>query len=112
MKDFLKSKTAKILLLCLFALLLLLAVWRVFVVGESSDYPSTEEEKKLCRLLNEVEGITDARAMITQKDGETVGVIIVFEGADSILTRSRVLDIASAALNIERKNVQVYPANH
>ena len=111
MKDFLKSKTAKILLLCLLALLLLLAVWKVFFGAQNADeYRATEREQRLCQLLSEVEGIGNAKAMISEEDGVPVSAIIVFEGADSILTRMRVLDITAAALNIDKKNVQVYPA--
>ena len=109
---FLKSKTAKILLLCLFALLLLLAVWRVFFKDSGSEgYQATEREKRLCLLLAEVEGVGNAKAMISEDDGVPVSAIVIFDGADSILTRMRVLDITATALNIDKKNVQVYPAN-
>ncbi len=112
----LKSKTARTVLVCLGALLLLLSVWLVFFSDSKADpvsstYQPTEREARLCRLLAEVDGIDGATAMITEENGKPVSAIVVFEGADSILARMRVLDITSAALNIERKNVQVYPAN-
>lgn len=115
-KKLLKNRTARILLLCLTALLLLLAVWKVFFsdAGASSSaatYQSTEREARLCQLLKGVEGIGNATAMITEEDGVPVSAIIVFDGADSILARMRVLDITATALNIEKKYVQVYPAN-
>ena len=110
MKNFLKSKTAKILLLCLLALLLLLAVWKVFFGTTTEEYHSTEREQRLCQLLSQVEGIGNAKAMISEEGGVPVSAIVVFEGADSILTRMRVMDITATALNIDKKNVQVYPA--
>ena len=115
-KKFLKSRTARILLLGLAALILLLAVWKVFFsdTGASSStasYQPTEREARLCRLLAGGEGIGNATAMITEEDGVPVSAIVVFDGADSILARMRVLDITATALNIEKKYVQVYPAN-
>ena len=109
----LKSRNTRILLLCLAALLLLLAVWKVFfgASSASSSYEPTEREARLCRLLSEVEGIENATAMITEENGVPVSAIVVFEGADSILSRMRVMEITAAALNISKKNVQVYPAN-
>lgn len=112
-RKFLKSRFARILLLCLAALLLLLAVWKVFfdVRSGSSVYQPTEREARLCRLLEGVEGIGNVTAMITEENGVPVCAIVVFDGAESILTRMRVLDITAAALGIEKKNIQIYPAN-
>lgn len=111
-KNFLRNRTVRIILLSLVALALLLAVWKVFFrEGPSSSYEPTERELRLCRLLEGVEGIENAMAMITEEEGKPVGAIVIFDGADSILTRMRVLEITAQALNIEKKNVQVYPAN-
>ena len=113
---FLKNKTARTVLILLGALLLLLLVWLVFFPSDekdatvSSTYQPTEREARLCKLLSDVEGIKNATAMITEENGVPVSAIVVFEGADSILSRMRVLDITATALNIERKYVQVYPA--
>lgn len=112
----LKSKKARTVLLLLAALLLLFAVWGVFFRGEedravfAGGYTPTEREARLCKLLEEVEGVGGVTAMITEKDGVPVGAIVVFGGADSILARMRVLDITSAALHLDKKCVQVYPA--
>lgn len=108
----LKSRNTRILLLCLAAFLLLLAVWKVFFDSSaSSSYQPTEQEARLCRLLSELEGIDNATAMITEENGVAVSAIVIFEGADSILARMRVMEITAAALNINKKNVQVYPAS-
>lgn len=108
-----RSRTVKIVLIVLAALLLLFAVWKVFFPpsgAAESAYLPTEREARLACLLKEVEGIDDATAMITEENGRAVSAVIVFHGKDSILIRSRVLDIASAALGIAKANVQVYPA--
>lgn len=112
---FLKSKPAKTALLLGACLLLLLLVYLVFFSGEKktgveAGYTPTEREARLARLLEEVEGVGSVTAMITEQGGEAVGAIVVFCGADSILTRMRVLDITAAALHCSKQNVQVYPA--
>lgn len=106
-KKLLRSRTARIFLLCLVALLLLLAVRQVFFPKEDGQ---TELEARLCAILADVEGVKGARAMITEENGAPVSAVVVFEGADSILARMRVLDITAAALGIDKRNVQVYPA--
>lgn len=112
LKKLLGSRTARIFLLCLAALLLLLAVWCVFFPSKESAYTPTDRESRLCSLLSDVEGVKDATAMITEEDGVPVCAIVVFSGADSILTRMRVIDITAAALNLPKSKVQVYPAEN
>lgn len=112
LKQILENKVFRFLLLGVGALILLLVLWSVFGKTDSaaSVYEPTQEESRVEKLLTEVEGIDGATVLIGKTDGETVSAVIVYEGADSILVRMRILDIASAALNIDKKNVQVYPA--
>lgn len=111
----LNSKTAKTALLAVAAVLLLAAVWLVFFGGgkektAESAYVPTEREARLCRLLEEVEGVGSVTAMISEEDGVPISAIVVFGGADSILSRMRVLDITAKALNLKKSCIQVYPA--
>lgn len=111
----LNSKTAKTVLLAVAAVLLLAAVWLVFFGGgkektAESAYVPTEREARLCRLLEEVEGVGSVTAMISEEDGVPTSAIVVFGGADSILSRMRVLDITAKALNLKKSCIQVYPA--
>lgn len=114
LKDLWKNRTVRIVAVCIAALLLLLAAYRVFVGGGSSEknggYKPTEREERLLILINGIEGVKDAKAMITEEDGVPVGVVIVFEGEDGFLTRMRLMEVAAAALNIERSAVVVYAA--
>ena len=108
-----RNRTARIVLLLLAALILLFAAWKVFggSAGTASSYAPTAREERLCRVLEKIEGVNGATVMIAEEEGAPVSAIVVFEGADSILTRSRILSITAAALGIEKKNVQVYPAD-
>lgn len=106
------GRTARIILVCVAALVLLLAVWKVFFGGktENESYRPTEQEERLCLILSRIEGVKGATVMISENGGAAVGAVIVFEGADSILTRMRVLEVTSNALNIGKEYILVYPA--
>ncbi len=113
--QFFKSKTTRIVLSLLIALLLLIAVYCVFFRQEKSvnrDYEATELEERLSAILGEIEGVENASVMIGEEEGKAVSAIIVFRGADSILTRIRVIDAASGALGIGKENILVYPAEN
>ncbi len=93
------------------ALLLLFAVWKVFFKTDSaaaSVYAPTQQESRLVELLTQIDGIDDATVYITQNDGNVTGAVIVFRGTDSILVRSKILNITSAALDLDKKSVQIY----
>lgn len=112
-KNFLKRKSVRIVLILLAALCLLLAVWKVFVQSDSEQgiepYKATEEEQRLAVLLEKIDSVKNATVMISRQD-ET-SVVVVFEGEDGILTRLRITEIAASALSISQSNVLVYAAS-
>ena len=111
-KNLVKSKPVKIILICLAALALLLAVWKVFFASEpirSDAYKATEEEKRLASLLEKIDGVTDATVMIG-RNGEETSVVVIFEGTDGILTRLRITEVAASALGVVQSSVLVYAA--
>ena len=95
------------------ALLLLVAGWAGFFGGgkkSASAYQPTEAESRLCTVLERIEGVGGVTVLINGEEGAPVSAVVVFEGADSLLTRMRVAEVTAAALNIARGNVQVYPS--
>lgn len=112
-KNFFNNKTARTVLILLIALLLVFAVYRVFFKNEekaSNAYEATELEERLSQILSKIDGVGDTSVMVSEEEGKAVSAVIVFRGADSILTRMRVIDAAAGALGIDRANVLVYPA--
>lgn len=105
-----ENRTARIILLCVLALVLLIAIYEVFFASEStaSSYDETEAEARISSMLERVEGIDEASVMIVEEEGVTVSCIVVYRGEDSILSRMRILDITSSALSIPKEKVQVY----
>ena len=112
-KNFFKNKTVRTILILLVALLLVFAVYRVFFKSEAtpvSAYESTELEERLSMILSKIDGVGNTSVMVSEEDGKAVSAVIVFSGADSILTRMRVIDAAAGALGIKKENILVYPA--
>lgn len=111
LKAFFGKKSVKIVLLCLVALLLFFAAWKVFSPAKTVSYQATEEEVRLSALLSKIEGVKEASVMIGEKDGEIASAVVVFQGEDGILIRTRLMEAAARALGLENKDVHVYPSN-
>lgn len=112
-KKFFANKTVRLVLILLIALLLVFAVYRVFFKSKdtpSGTYEVTELEERLSRILSSIDGVGDTSVMVTEVDGKAVSAVIVFRGADSILTRLRVIEAASGALGIAKECILLYPA--
>lgn len=110
-KELLQNKTARLVLLGVAAVLLLLLVYFVFFGGETqSGYTATEQEKRLSILLGEIEGVKSATVMITEREGTPVSAVVLFEGEDGILIRTRLMEVAASALSLRTRDILVYPA--
>ena len=114
-KQFFRNKTVRIVLICLAAFLLLIAVWRVFFNSSSAytaanGYLPTDRETRISVLLSQIEGVDDATVMIAEEGGTPVSAVIVFKGADGFLTRMRVIEATANALSIPPEKVLIYPA--
>ena len=46
--------------------------------------------------------------MINESDGQILGVVIVCQGADNIMTRSNILNAVSTALKINKDIIAIY----
>ncbi len=68
----------------------------------------SEQEQRLSAILSRIDGAGEVEAMITQNDGEIVGVLITAQGANDITVRLRLLDAASTALGVSKQVINVY----
>ncbi len=68
----------------------------------------TAEEQRLSAVLSSIDGAGTVEAMITSRDGDIVGVIVIAEGAESITVRLKLLDAAACALGVSKQIVNVY----
>lgn len=111
LKDFVK-KNRTIIIVALLAIVLIGVL--LFSTGGKSSTPtfsSTEKsqtEQKLSTILSSIEGVGNTDVMINESDGVVLGVVIVSEGADSIMVKSDILNAVSTALNIDKKIIVIY----
>ena len=98
-------------------LLIVILIGAVFIIdkGKKTDTNtfagSTEKsatEVKLTGILRSIEGVGNTDVMITENEGKILGVVIVCEGADNIMTRSNILNAVSTALHIDKKIIAIY----
>lgn len=66
------------------------------------------DETRLANVLESIEKAGDVKTIITKKDGEIVGVVVVAEGADDIGVRLKLVDATATALGIEKSIINVY----
>lgn len=68
----------------------------------------SETEVKLINILSSIDGVGSTDVMINQSDGEILGVVIVCEGANNIMTRSNIINAVSTALGIDKNIIAIY----
>lgn len=103
MKDF--------VVISILALVLAVVAWRVFGNDENEQtisFSGTENEAKVSRLLQEIEGVGAAEVMIYQTEGGVQSVVVVCEGANDLQVVMNVREAVAAALGTEEKAVKIY----
>ena len=99
------------LLLVSLAVILLLSAWQIFHTEEGQSVSSqgvSEEELKVMRLLEEMEGVGDANVIVYTDDNSKKNVVIVCEGANNLRVIMQVREAVAAALGTEEKAVKIY----
>lgn len=106
------KKKRKIFLIVLFAIVLVIACYFVFFSKEKTENTAvemSETETKLCSVLSDIEGVGKISAYVSEDgEGNTIGVVLIVEGADSLSVRLDLMKAAALALGIEQKDVQIY----
>ena len=110
--DYVK-KNKKIIIV---VLLLAILIGTVYIIDKGktnsssavSNSAKSATEVKLTEILSSIDGVGKTDVMITEEEGKIVGVVIVCEGADNLMTRSDILNAVSTALNIDKKIIAIY----
>ncbi len=69
-------------------------------------------EVKLTGILSSIEGVGATDVMINEGENGILGVVIVCEGANNLMTRNDILNAVSTALNIDKKIIAIYSMNN
>ena len=106
------GKLKDILLLSILALVLIFAAWKIFDTDESEERitvaSGSENEQKICRLLQEIEGVGDADVMICETEDGVQSVVVVCDGARDLQVIINVREAVAAALGTDEKAVKIY----
>ena len=105
------GKLKEILWLAVLGLALLFVAWIIFN-GEgktnSASAALTENEQKISRLLENIEGVGEAEVMIYETEEGVQGAVVVCEGANDFFVVIKVREAVAAALGTEEKAVKIY----
>ncbi len=71
----------------------------------------TATEKKLSAILSSIEGVGTTEVMVNEGKDGILGVVIVCEGANNIMTRNTLLNAVSTALKIDKNLIAIYSLN-
>lgn len=67
----------------------------------------TEEEKRLSNVLENIEGAGQVEVMITRKDDEVVGILVIAEGADDISVQLKLQRATVSAMGVDKDVVEI-----
>lgn len=113
------KKLKKIKNLQLIAAVFIIAVALLIYSGVASKSKSTdveqvsqsvmdEEEQRLSKILGGIEGAGTVETMITRKDGEIVGILVIAEGAEDISVMLKLLSATTTVMGVDKSIVDVY----
>lgn len=100
-----------VFLLAALALVLIVSAWQIFHTEEASETVSasmTETERKVMRLLEEIDGVGDASVIVYETEYGPQNVVVVCEGANNLRVVMNVREAVAAALGTEEKAVKIY----
>ena len=104
-----KRKEIELILLCLMAIVLVFAVWQVFLKDKQEGQSvASSEESRLVSILETIDGVGETEVMIGVTESGEKSVVVVCEGANNIAVIMDVREAAATALGIEEKLVKVY----
>ncbi len=108
-KSFWKGRVKDLIIMGVLAVVLFYASWKIFQGEEEKNTLSlSENEVKVMRLLQEIDGVGEA-SVIVYEDGEEVkSVVVVCEGANDLRVAMNVREAVAAALNTQEKAVKIY----
>ena len=108
---FLKGHIKELILLVVLVFALLFSAWKIFAGKDTTNavnIASTEAEKKVARLLQEIDGVGEADVIVCENENGVQSVVVVCEGANNLQVIMDVRGAVAAALGTQEKSVKIY----
>ncbi len=107
------GRVKDVILVGVLGLILTFAVWKIFYNDDNANSQSSlvvanETEKRISRLLQEIEGVGEVEVMICETEEGVQSVVVVCEGANDLQVIMNVREAVSAALGAELKSIKIY----
>ncbi len=102
-------------------ILIIVLVGTIYFINKSQKDEDTKQpaavqksaaEVKLTGILSSIEGVGATDVMINEGENGILGVVIVCEGANNLMTRNDILNAVSTALNVDKKIIAIYSMNN
>ena len=112
-KKRLNGKIKDLLIIGGLALLIVFAAWKIFyqeerIDGQTSVSTLSESEQKVSQILEEIEGVGEAKVMICETEEGVEGVVVVCEGAKNLQVVMDIREAVAAALGTKQNAVKIY----
>ena len=112
-KKRLSGKIKELLIVGGLSLLIIVASWIIFNKEESTSQQTTasslsESERKVCDILEEIEGVGEAEVMIFETQNGVEGVVVVCEGANDLQVIMNIREAVAVALGTRQSAVKIY----
>lgn len=110
-KSTISMRKKELFLLAVIGIILLLAIALVFgdnkrTLNEAESL--SDNEIKVCALLEQMQGVGDAHVMIYESADGVESVVIVCEGANDLQVIMNIREAVAAALGTQEKSVKIY----
>ncbi|MDE6585702.1 MAG: hypothetical protein K2K80_03380 [Clostridia bacterium] len=97
-------------------ILIIVLVGTIYFINKSqkNDVPTVSStaksatEIKLTNILSAIDGVGSTDVMINEGEEGILGVVIVCDGANNIMTKSDILNAVSTALNVDKNLIAIY----
>ena len=108
---FLKGHIKEIVLLMVLMVALIFSAWKIFAgkdVNNVVNIAATETEKKVARLLEEIDGVGEAEVIVCENENGVQSVVVVCEGANNLQVVMDIRGAVAAALGTQENSVKIY----
>ena len=111
-RDILQKNNKWLILLILGILLVVIAMPVTKTDTEESEQYALEEEMRLKNILEQMEGVGEAKIMITYQDSKTVeGVVVIADGAGNPSIAKNITDVVQALFDVDSHRIKVIKGN-